>query len=78
MDICYNHITTDGGWCDFCDARCPSFIDVKELMCVLRELKEGGSEDAERAMLEAHNRTLKRIDEEYVKSGRGNHTTHDE
>lgn len=69
MDICYNHITTDGGWCDFCDARCPSFIGVKELMCVLKELEKSGSGDVKRALSNAHDRTLERIHKEYVESG---------
>ena len=62
-DICLNHLVYQKGRCDFCDARCPSYVGVRELADVIYER---GSKEIDNAIIDAHNRTLERIHNEYV------------
>ena len=62
-DICLNHLVYEKGRCDFCDARCPNYVGVRELADVIYER---GSKEIDDAILDAHNRTLERIHNEYV------------
>lgn len=62
-DICLNHLVYQKGRCDFCDARCPRYVGVRELADVIYER---GSKEIDDAIIDAHNRTLERIHNEYV------------
>ncbi len=62
-DICLNHLVYEKGRCDFCDARCPRYVGVSELADVIHERS---SKEIDDAIIDAHNRTLERIHNEYV------------